>query len=556
MKKTLPLLFWCILFGFGIISSKLQAQQNYQTHAQLSSSLKSLSQQYNQLASLSSIAKTEGGKDIWLLTIGEGDKDSKGAIAVVSGVEGSYLTGTELSYQFAEKLLEGATTDSISKLLAHTTFYIFPNMSPDASAQYFAKLRYERSGNAKKTDDDRDGRLDEDGFEDLDNNGMITMMRVEDPTGDWVMHAADARVMTKANTKKGEKGKYKMFTEGRDNDKDGKLNEDGEGGIHFNKSMAYNPPSFQPGAGEYPVSEPENRALLDFLFEHKNIYAVFTFGPGDNLISPLKHNPAKARERILMTMLKKDAATLQMMSSQFNKMVYSKKGATPKIFKGGFLSWSYFHYARMAFGTPGWYPAEFKMPTDSAEKAKYTSNMDNNTDVNFLRWAEKEGMDMSNIFVPWTEIKHPDYPNQKVEVGGFAPFVRNNAMTVSEEWITKNTKFILSIAENQAKVALLNVKQESMGNGVYRVSVEVFNSGNLPAITELGTRSRWFEKPKVSLTTASGQQVLSGKPITLLNSLDGQASKKMTWLIQGKGKVTIQVEAAQLGITNTTIDLN
>lgn len=546
---------WGLLVLLLTSSTLTVAQSGYQNHEQLGQALKKLNQQYSSISQLTSIAKTSSGKDIWLLSIGKGERDKKGAIAVVSGVEGSYLTGNELAFHFAKQLLEGSSSDSISKLLDQTTFYVFPNMSPDASEQYFAALKYERSGNAKATDDDRDGRLNEDPFEDLDNNGMITMMRIEDPTGEWLTHEADARVMIKADAEKGQQGKYLLFTEGRDNDKDGKLNEDGEGGIHFNKSMAYNHPSFAAGAGEYPVSEPENRALLDFLFAHKNIFSVFTFGPADNLVSPLKHNPAKAKQRILTTMLKKDAAVLKMMSSKFNEDVYKKQGAKPTTFEGGFMSWGYFHYCRMSFGTPGWYPPEFVMPTDSAEKAKYVANKDKNQEVDFLRWAEQEGVDMTKIFVPWKEVKHPDYPNQKVEVGGFVPFAKSNALEISDELVAKNNKFILSIAQNAPKVSLVNAKQESLGNGVYRISIELFNTGNLPAITELGTRSRWFDKPKVSIALSDKQQLLSGKAVELLNSLDGKSSKKMTWLVQGKGNVSITVTAAQLGETAASMEL-
>ena len=41
-------------------------------------------------------------------------------------------------------------------------------------------------------------------------------------------------------------------------------------------------------AGLHPVSEPETKAVADFLFDRFNIYAVFTFGPQDNLGQPLK----------------------------------------------------------------------------------------------------------------------------------------------------------------------------------------------------------------------------------------------------------------------------
>jgi murein tripeptide amidase MpaA len=70
----------------------------------------------------------------------------KPAIAIVGGAEGSQILGSELAIGFAESILSGIGTDSIKALLEKTTFYVFPNMSPDASDQYFASLKYERQG--------------------------------------------------------------------------------------------------------------------------------------------------------------------------------------------------------------------------------------------------------------------------------------------------------------------------------------------------------------------------------------------------------------------------
>ncbi|WP_286745008.1 M14 family metallopeptidase, partial [Roseivirga sp. UBA1976] len=246
MKHNLQKL--SLLVGMFCMVAMAWAQE-YTTLPQQAQRLRNLANSSN-MASLKSLTKTLGGKDIWMLTLGKGDAESKPAIAVVGGVEGSHLLSVEMALRFAE----GIISDH-SDVLDNTTFYVFPNMSPDAYEQYFAALKWERSGNARPTDDDRDGRLNEDPFDDLDGNGMITWMRVEDPTGDWITHPADSRIMIKADRSKGEKGMYKVFTEGRDNDLDGTFNEDGEGGIHFRKNLTYEYPYFVAGSGEHSVSE-------------------------------------------------------------------------------------------------------------------------------------------------------------------------------------------------------------------------------------------------------------------------------------------------------------
>ena len=192
----------------ALIFSTAQAQTGYSNYSQQSTRIQALAKTYPQLVKVRSITKTTGGKDIWQITIGSGNTESKPAIVVAGGIEGNYLISTELAIGFAENLLQGSNTDSIKALLNKTTFYVFPNMSPDAMEQYFAPLQYERQGNASPTDDDRDGKSNEDGFDDLDGNGKITMMRVESLAGDYKTNPDDPRSLIKADLNKGEKGKY------------------------------------------------------------------------------------------------------------------------------------------------------------------------------------------------------------------------------------------------------------------------------------------------------------------------------------------------------------
>ena len=123
--------FCALLFPFLSM-----AQNNYSNYQQQTNRLNTLAKNYPQLAKLRSLTKTAGGKEIWQLTLGSGNADSKPAMVIVGGAEGNHLLGTELAIGFAENLLQGSNSDSIKALLNKTTFYIFPNMSPDAMEQY------------------------------------------------------------------------------------------------------------------------------------------------------------------------------------------------------------------------------------------------------------------------------------------------------------------------------------------------------------------------------------------------------------------------------------
>lgn len=523
--------------------------QEYSNFAGQTSRLEALSKSYPDLARLSSLGKTNGGKEIWLLTIGTGKTETKPAIAVVGGTEGSHLLGTEMAIGFAENLLKGSTTDSIKNRLSKTTYYVFPNMSPDAMEQYFAKLKYERNGNATETDDDRDGKLNEDGFDDLDGNGKITMMRIESPIGEYKINPDDARTLVKADASKGEKGKYMLLTEGFDNDKDGNLNEDGEGGIALNRNFTYRHNTFGAGAGDFPASEKETRALLDFLYDAFNVYAVVSFGSNNNLSVPVSYNPVAARERILAGYLEPDAKVNGMVSELYNKVTGAKDAPRSSSPGGDILSWGYFHYARYSFSTPGWWVPKAKPDTAKKEKA-FTSE---DAAANYLRWAQQQGI--SNTFTEWKEVKHPDYPNTKVEVGGLDPFVLiNPPYKMVGDIVKKHTDFLLKLANQQADLEIVNLKTEKLGNGLTRVSLDVINKGGLSTHSKLGERSYFLKKPKVAVNTDK-QQIVGGKKINLLNSLEASSTQSFSWLIKGTGKVSIEVGCPTAGVKNIDVTL-
>ena len=537
------LLLACVQVGFS---------QQYSNHVQVSQRLKTLESGNATLVKLRSLAKTTGGKDLWVLEIGSGNRDNNPAIAVVGGVEGSLILSQELAVGFAERLLASASTDSVKALLASTTFYVFPNVSPDATEQYFAKLRYERSGNASATDDDRDGKINEDPYEDLNTDGVITMVRVEDATGRWRTHPADPRIMVLANAEKGEQGKYILITEGTDNDKDGSFNEDGEGGVHFNKSLTFDPPYFEPGAGEHPVSEAETRAVLDYLYDRFNVFAVLTFGPANNLAEPWKYDRSKAG-RVPTGILEQDVKYNKLASELYKQHVKQKDAPPASVQKGDFVQWAYFHYGRQSFSTPGWWAPKFEIPKDSASAARYKPNADKNTDVDFLRWAEREGLD---VFVNWQKINHPDFQGKTAEVGGFKPFVKTTPPYSAVSKLTdEHTRFVIALAQKKPQVDLVNLKTEALENGVTRVTVTIQNTGGFPAIPQIARNNNFIKLVKVNLALSKDQTILGGNKVTLLNELDAGESKELTWLIKGKGKVTVEAGAPQMGLKKVDVNL-
>ena len=533
-------------FLFCMLHAKAQDYSNYQ---QQTARIQAMAASHPGMVQVGSLAKTTGSKDIWMITLGAGDTRSKPAIAVVGGVEGNHLLGTELAIGFAETLLRGAGTDSIKNLLAKTTFYIFPNMSPDAMEQYFGKLKYERLGNAASTDDDRDGKQDEDGYEDLDGNGKITQIRIQSPLGNYKTHPDDPRVLIRADNDKGEKGNYLVYTEGIDNDKDGKWNEDGGGGVWFNRNFTYKPVPFSVGAGEFAASEKETRALADTLYQLFNVYAVVSFSSNNNLSAPVPYNAALAGQSIVAGYLEPDAKVNALVSDLYNKMLNMKDAPRANPAGGDLLSWAYYHYGRYSFSTPGWFVPKAK--PDTAKKEKPLSVDD--PVANYLRWAKQQNI--TGTFTEWKAVSHPDFAGQQVEAGGIDPFVLiNPPFKMVGDIVSRHTAFIMKMAEWQPEIDIVNLRVEKVAAGVSRITVNILNKGAFASYTKLGERSYWVKRIGVKVTTAAGQTFISGKRTQLLNSLEGFRSEELSWLVKGPGKISIEAGSPTTGTKK--IDLN
>jgi len=286
---VLPVL---IVLGLALagVPAGAQAPPKYRDHAGLTKALQALAGTAKATARLESIGKTRGGRDIWALEIanpGGVPKDKRPALLIAAGFEGDHLAGSEIALSVAEALLKGAGADpAIKQRLDACTFYIVPRVNPDGAEGFFAAVKTGRRTNTAPRDDDNDGRVDEDGPEDLNGDGLITVMRVNAPGGEYMIDPEEPRLMKRADPKKGESGAYRLFTEGTDNDGDGFINEDPPGGTDINRNFAHEYPYYKPDAGPHMVSEAESRALMDFVVVHRNIAAVLTFGESDNLIVP------------------------------------------------------------------------------------------------------------------------------------------------------------------------------------------------------------------------------------------------------------------------------
>ncbi len=275
-----------LLIGLLVLVSGLRAEtvfDRYHTPAELNAALMEYARANPAIAKVHTLAQSPGGRGILLIEVGpEVGKTEKAFPAVFVGAnfEGTVPISGEAALYLVKQLIEKA---DVRKDL---TWYVAPCPNPDAAARYFVKPLYENPRNAKPYNDDMDDATDEDGPDDLDGNGIITMMRVKDPAGEWVPLPGEPRLMKKADWAKGEKGIFKLYAEGLDNDRDGEYNEDGPGGVDIGVQFPHLFKFFSPESGSWAGSESESFALLKFINEHKEIGLTFVFGSSNFCLAP------------------------------------------------------------------------------------------------------------------------------------------------------------------------------------------------------------------------------------------------------------------------------
>lgn len=532
----------------ALLSSAPPLLSQYQDHAGLDREMSELARAHADRAELVTIATSPGGLSVKALRVGPAGQPS---LLVVAGANGPDLIGSTIALTSARSMLESSTAPT------HTVWFV-PRLNPDAAEAMFGKPAWERTANAEKAgaDDDHDQLVDEDGPDDLNGDGVITRMLVVDPAGSLIADSLDPRLFRRASVADGEVGKYREFSEGRDNDGDELWNEDGPGGTNVNRNFSYNYPHHGSEAGLDPFAAPEARGLAEFVIAHPEVSAVFVLGPQDNLIDPWKHGPnqgimredgTRAQEGTsqggpLHSIMSQDQSTFADMSRIYKAATGLDKGPKSASLAGDVLSWAYYGFGRWSFGTRGWWVP--KAPADSGRKAGKggTNGKDPLADDrNALAWFESQGVD---AFVPWATAAGVEYKGQPVQVGGFKPGALINPPVGAEldSAVARNGRFIDELAGMLPRLSLDNVTAKQVGTGVYRVSADLVNGGGLPTTTSLAARLRRPRQIHVVLDTA-GVTILSGQPKQQVGPISANRRETLTWTVAARAGTTLKLQA-------------
>ncbi len=574
--------------------------------------LRDLAARYPQLATLQTIGKSAGGTELYVLQIaalspGRPDPAVRPAVFVSANIEGTHLIGSEAALHLARKLLAGVETDAKLKgLLEKRTIFIAPLLNPDAARAYFATPRWERTSNGNALDDDLDMKVDEDGPDDLNQDGLITSMRVKDPEGEWIIDPADPRLMRKADPQKGESGVYKLYVEGLDNDGDESYNEDSPGGVDIQRNFPHDFETNDIEAGRWPVSQSETVALAQFLAAHRNIALVLNYSHENTLVNLEQTGRARATgEKVkvpqrfasmlgvdseqefelkeVVEMIKsagimpagmeitedrvaqmlglgpavaidrQDLRTFETVQKEYRDALKAAQIDYPEkkargVGKGSFLAYCYYQYGVPVFSTDVWTVPEVKKQNKDDEltlekqRTAGTGTAGAENVDTDLLKWSDTGLDGKG-FVPWSPYKHPTLGD--VEIGGFVPFARVLPPPAQIEKLAAfATDFYLKLIDRLADVSIRETLVEAIDENLFNVTCFLTNSGWFPTSTAQGRRAQSSWPIRVRIKTADNQSLFSGRPIETVQSLAGSGgTQKLEWTVRGKRGSAVEISA-------------
>ncbi|WP_418317281.1 M14 family metallopeptidase [Piscinibacter sakaiensis] len=471
------------------------------------------------LMQLGSLGRSHEGREIWLVTLtssATGADTDKPAFWADGNIHAAELTASTAILYYLHHLLQhyGGSDDEgrrITQLLDTRTIYLCPRLNPDGAELALAdRPRHIRSSTRPYPYEEQpvDGLV----VEDIDGDGRILLMRIPDPHGSHKKCPADPRLMIPRDP--GEFGGeyYRMIPEGRLLHDDGvtiRVNPDLEGlDLNRNFPAGWRHEAEQVGAGPYPASEPEVRAMVDFFVKHPNIGAAISYHTHSGVI--LRPMGTMSDD----DMIPEDLWSIKRFSEIGTRLtgyptvsIWHEFKYHPKEIITGTQDWVYEHLGALFWVVEMWAPNKEAGISDYPWIHWYREHPVED-DLKLLRWSDEHCGGQAHV--DWKPFDHPQLG--KVEIGGWdrMNFWRNPPPQLREREAARFPGWMTQLALSLPKLELLRTEVEALGPDTWKIRFVVANAGYLPAYISKHALARkvvrgllfeidWADQPAVEL---------------------------------------------------------
>lgn len=536
-------------------------------------------EQYPNLVDVYQVAESFEGRPILQATLtneSTGPATDKPAAFFEGGRHSGEVTSSESVLWLMKYVLDNYGSDpEITKLLDTRALYLRPENNPDGSELYLNTAQSNRSTN-RPMDNDGDGLLDEDAADDLNEDGVIHQMRYKPRPGtdDRATHVLDesdasGRLMRRAAA--GEEAIWVVSREGIDNDGDGRVDEDGIGGLDLHRNYVENwrpPPGrertgrgyTQRGAGAYPLSEIETRSVVVFLLENPNISIANSM---DTRVPMHLRAPSTSpgHERMypedLAIYERFDSVGMAITGYPWAGDVFhdystrSRPDAGPM--DGGPLfghgpDFGYWYYGAIWYGDELWDGGRFEDLNGDGEE--------NQADALIWDDAENNGL----AFKEWETFEHPTLG--EVEIGGFHPkfFSQNSPPGALERWAGNQALFNLAMAKELPLLEMVEVEisedETTGGSTTYDVEVTWRNAGGIPTALRQARLVKIVREDRAVLEFEGSEASVVGPASVNSGWSDPGETNSATFKVRVQGddavEGTVQILSTRAGVLTHT----